>query len=415
MNRILFSALFGLGCSGTIDSSPTAESDAPIIGGSTDTADPAVVMLYANSGSICTATVISPTVLLTAAHCVSPQTVGSTTFQAYFGADANAGGGTWAKVSATHYDSGFDVNDLNGGHDVAVAILASPTSVAPKPVNRSSSITGMLGQSVRLVGYGLNNASAQAGAGTKRQVTTTLNQVTSQLLQIGNSQKETCNGDSGGPAFMNFGGVETLVGVTSFGQVGCTGGGWDTRIDVYASFIDPFVKGASAPVCTPSCSGKTCGDDGCGGSCGTCGGGSTCSAGQCAANPPPSLSTCDSNGGWESEANNSASSADTLCGDGHIDGAISIAGDADWYTWKVGANHDYYVTLSYLPQDYNMTLYKVVNGALSTIATAADNHDQADQQIARHTADGGTYYLKVFGVNGAWDDQYGYRVTVEVR
>jgi hypothetical protein len=31
--------------------------------------------------------------------------------------------------------------------------------------------------------------------------------------------------------------------------------------------------------CTPKCTGKTCGDDGCGGSCGTCGSGQTCSPG----------------------------------------------------------------------------------------------------------------------------------------
>jgi hypothetical protein len=34
-----------------------------------------------------------------------------------------------------------------------------------------------------------------------------------------------------------------------------------------------------ATTCTPSCTGKTCGDDGCGGSCGTCGSGQTCSPG----------------------------------------------------------------------------------------------------------------------------------------
>jgi len=33
--------------------------------------------------------------------------------------------------------------------------------------------------------------------------------------------------------------------------------------------------------CTPSCNGKTCGDDGCGGSCGTCSGGATCNNGTC--------------------------------------------------------------------------------------------------------------------------------------
>ena len=33
--------------------------------------------------------------------------------------------------------------------------------------------------------------------------------------------------------------------------------------------------------CTPSCSGRECGNDGCGGNCGTCSGGETCSDGRC--------------------------------------------------------------------------------------------------------------------------------------
>jgi hypothetical protein len=283
-------------------------------------------------------------------------------------------------------------------------------------VNRSSAITGMVGQPVRLVGFGNNNGSTGSGSGIKRQVTTVLNRVTSNLLHIGNSQAETCNGDSGGPAFMKMNGVETLVGVTSFGQVGCTGGGWDTRLDIYGSFLDQYLTTTPPPTCTPSCSGKQCGDDGCGGSCGSCASGSSCSAGQCVSTPPPPAGTsCDTNGGWESEANNAAASANGLCSDGHIDGAIDPAGDADWYTWRVSANKSYYVTLSYLPEDYGMTLYKVVNGSLAVIATAPSNHDLAAQQIARFTSDGGTYYLKVFGVNGAWNEQYGYRVTVQTR
>ena len=37
--------------------------------------------------------------------------------------------------------------------------------------------------------------------------------------------------------------------------------------------------------CTPNCTGKDCGDDGCGGSCGKCPDGSTCQAGKCSQNP----------------------------------------------------------------------------------------------------------------------------------
>ena len=37
--------------------------------------------------------------------------------------------------------------------------------------------------------------------------------------------------------------------------------------------------------CTPQCSGKTCGDDGCGGSCGNCSGNTTCQSNQCVGGP----------------------------------------------------------------------------------------------------------------------------------
>ncbi len=50
--------------------------------------------------------------------------------------------------------------------------------------------------------------------------------------------------------------------------------------------------------CTPSCSGKVCGSDGCGGSCGSCGSGESCSGGQCIASCVPSCSgkVCGSDG-----------------------------------------------------------------------------------------------------------------------
>jgi hypothetical protein len=49
--------------------------------------------------------------------------------------------------------------------------------------------------------------------------------------------------------------------------------------------------------CSPSCAGKTCGDDGCGGSCGTCSGGAPCSAtGQCACVPACTGKVCGDDG-----------------------------------------------------------------------------------------------------------------------
>jgi hypothetical protein len=52
----------------------------------------------------------------------------------------------------------------------------------------------------------------------------------------------------------------------------------------------------SITTCTPSCSGKACGDDGCGGSCGTCPGTQSCVSGQCQCVPTCGARSCGSNG-----------------------------------------------------------------------------------------------------------------------
>ena len=56
------------------------------------------------------------------------------------------------------------------------------------------------------------------------------------------------------------------------------GAGWDGPTGI-GSPNGAQLGGGST--CTPSCNGKTCGDDGCGGSCGTCDTGETCSGGVC--------------------------------------------------------------------------------------------------------------------------------------
>ncbi len=47
------------------------------------------------------------------------------------------------------------------------------------------------------------------------------------------------------------------------------------------------------PTCTPDCSGKVCGADGCGGSCGGCAGGATCQGGSCIDPGPTDGTPCD--------------------------------------------------------------------------------------------------------------------------
>ena len=64
------------------------------------------------------------------------------------------------------------------------------------------------------------------------------------------------------------------------GNVLCNAGaGWDGPTGIGSP--NGAALGGGGGSCTPSCSGKMCGDDGCGGSCGSCASGESCSAGVC--------------------------------------------------------------------------------------------------------------------------------------
>src|SRR5690242_12289508 len=102
-----------------------------IVGGTDDAGDPAVVALYMTvpgqpGGSLCTAEVVSPHVLLTAAHCTggeNPATAANAHWQVYLGNDfALATQASLLPVKEAHFDPAFDIHNLPAGHDVGVVV-----------------------------------------------------------------------------------------------------------------------------------------------------------------------------------------------------------------------------------------------------------------------------------------------------
>jgi secreted trypsin-like serine protease len=248
---LLVGALGLQACEGDITDEPVDQVDNPIIGGVADNGDRAVIALFGQrpegGGSLCTTTLISPTVLLSAAHCVHPALAGAgVRFTAFLDPVVRAGART-IPVRQVRFHPGFNPRNPFAGNDFAVAILQRPiTNVSPIPINRAALGRANVGTAVRLVGYGNNNGGSPPefrgrGAGTKRQVTTRLVNVRNLLIGVGDSNRGTCQGDSGGPAFMRIGGVERVVGVTSFGQAGCRGTSQFGRVDRQTAFLDQFL------------------------------------------------------------------------------------------------------------------------------------------------------------------------------
>ncbi len=236
--------------------SPVAEetvgvSRSPIIGGTATAGTPSVMALYArkpgaDSGALCTTTLIAPRVLVTAAHCVATATVGEgAEFKALIGSDLNDANNRprVVNVTAVRWDEAFNEKAPQEGHDIGIAILEEAiTDITPMPINLEPLADSLTGADIHLVGYGLNDGFGQKGAGVKREAMVKLNSFDPTLLQTGNFFGKTiCSGDSGGPVLAQVNGVETLIGVNSFGIAFCIGPANSTRVDAYRVFIERFL------------------------------------------------------------------------------------------------------------------------------------------------------------------------------
>ncbi|GGB73008.1 pterin-4-alpha-carbinolamine dehydratase [Knoellia flava TL1] len=216
----------------------------------------------------CTASLVTPTVLVTAAHCTDG-TVGKTavTFETKI-ADAppsplpvakdTTAGYTSAELKAAGYLSGTahthpaysDFTDMKNWNDVGVIVLdEAVTGIAPVKVAPSGYLNRftprILNQTLfTSVGYGTEVRQAETGPRKPtpqsypllRRVTEEKGQkLTPQILQVNGNENDpfggggTCFGDSGGPTFK--GGYQ--VTVTSYGYTSnCRYLGGLQRIDI---------------------------------------------------------------------------------------------------------------------------------------------------------------------------------------
>ncbi len=225
-----------------------------VLAATADTTSTSVFLLdlrYSNgSGGICSATLVSPRVLLTAGHCLDPslEGAGSMTVKATNKADdSNLKSTDFIDVTkqARHPQYGGE-----GAHDLGLLLLASvPSGVTPRSVLRAPP-SPWAGQSLRLVGYGRTAVSAN-DSGTRRSATITVSSASADLVEFGSAGASgICLGDSGGPGLLTVSGTEYVAGVHSYGTSSQCGVGADVRVDTNLSFIDAFVTTNDPPLCT---------------------------------------------------------------------------------------------------------------------------------------------------------------------
>ncbi|MEC9397960.1 MAG: trypsin-like serine protease [Myxococcota bacterium] len=221
-----------------------------IIGGERSREFAATGALVYGSKAICTATLIAPDMALTAAHCVS----GLASFEMGFRLGANPSSPTIDRaVARVHkHPSYIDFNPaqpwtFQNGHDLAILELDQEiTSVRPANVYLGDP-SALLNAPARLVGYGASDVTVVAGkpypvgGGIRRASTVRFDTLTAQALRYTFGGMGACNGDSGGPAFIEIDGDWVQVGVTSWGDETCERYGFYQRLDLHADWIKGIV------------------------------------------------------------------------------------------------------------------------------------------------------------------------------
>ncbi len=221
------------------DDSPTVEErQDSIVGGQLTNAFPGVGAISAPAfgGPFCTGTLIAPLTVLTAAHCLDAGDASS--FRFVGGQDALHPSWSVAVTGGAQHGSWTG----SGQYDIAVLFLAEEPPVEPLPISTALP-SDVVGKTMRFVGYGVTDGVNQTGAGKKREVTLSIVELSDTEFAYADQGKNTCNGDSGGPAFFRAAsGQWEVAGVTSRGDRDCEKYGIYTRVDAFEAFISAQLR-----------------------------------------------------------------------------------------------------------------------------------------------------------------------------
>jgi endonuclease G len=224
---------------------------------------PSCVCIGSATQWFCTGVVAAPRVVLTAAHCgaeitriligdqITPNIVGRVVAVRQ------------AVIHPSYRRHPFNENDIN------VLILDAPAGIPPAPLATTTQVAAAA--TVHLVGFGYNDPTLPKGFGEKREVDVPMGPVkrsnADNLAQFEaltgfhadyefvagrkGLGKDSCNGDSGGPAYIDTGAGLAVAGLTSRAtrdaDVNCGAGGIYVRTDFFRDYVNSVLASNGLP------------------------------------------------------------------------------------------------------------------------------------------------------------------------
>lgn len=255
----------------TIEGPSTAQVEQDVIGGAAAPAGkwPDTVAVLWDGQQACTGTLVAPTVVITAGHCVA----GGAPDAVLVGASKlsqPAEGETIPVMKATEY-----LNSQNT-IDAGVLVLSrAATKAEPRPIATGwAKFDIQNGVQVQLVGFGTIDRDANVSTDSLMEATTTITDYNCSKDGVGCNMLarpdgefgaggmgiDTCPGDSGGPVYLTTGYGTFVMGITSRGydtnNYPCSEGGIYERPDKIVDWIEqtagvPVGRGP-APVADPA-------------------------------------------------------------------------------------------------------------------------------------------------------------------
>lgn len=209
----------------------TQSSQVKIYGGNevSKTARLNVVAITDGDGIFCSGTALTPTLIVTAAHCTIDTRAQDV--KVYVGSGVEGGDvqGQYT-VKKIAYSPYYDDQNYESNFDVGYLVLDEeldlPADAYTKVLVEESEIKELLvkGADSYLVGFGTRKKN---GYGVKYETMTPVKKVLKNEVVIGANGKDACQGDSGGPAFGKLSNGEWRVyGVVSRGGQCGNGGNW---------------------------------------------------------------------------------------------------------------------------------------------------------------------------------------------